>query len=122
MEILTELANYLLQCDVWDPHNLNSPYSNKIKSLTQYLLDDNISLKHANEADILVPTDTELKANDFIENKLVVGLCEEPNWFRLASCVPLSLHIMARPIHKNKTIYRPYFMEFNKIWAEGQLE
>ena len=58
MEILTELANYLLRCDVWDPLNLSSPYSNKIKSLTQYLLDDNIYLKQANEADIFVPTDT----------------------------------------------------------------
>ena len=58
MEILTELANYLLRCDVWDPHNLNSPYSNKIKSLTQYLLDDNISLKQAKEAYVFVPKNT----------------------------------------------------------------
>ena len=48
----------------------------------------------------------------------MVGIFEEFNWFRLASCAPLSSHILARPIHKNKTIYRPYFMEFNKIWAE----
>ena len=57
MDILTDLSNNLLWCDVWDPHNINSLHANKIKVLTYHLLDKNIPLKHEKEEYIVVSVD-----------------------------------------------------------------
>ena len=51
-----------------------------------------------------------------------MGLYDEYNWSRLASCVPLSLHTMERQIHKNEPIHGPDFMDFKKMWSEVQLK
>eukprot|EP00957_Ditylum_brightwellii_P172920 13165325-Ditylum_brightwellii.AAC.1 len=52
----------------------------------------------------------------------MVGLYDKSSWFRLASCVPLSLHILARPFSENEPRTRHDFLEFNKFLAEGHLE
>eukprot|EP00957_Ditylum_brightwellii_P184520 14054396-Ditylum_brightwellii.AAC.1 len=62
------------------------------------------------------------KVDDFIGDSIVVGLYDENTWFRLASCVSLSLHVLARPVHKDEPITRFDFLEFNKLLAEGRLE
>ena len=74
MDIITDLSNDLLGYNFWNPHNLNSPHANKIKSLTPSLLDANIPLKQAKEADVVVPEDPERKVNDFFYGTIVVGL------------------------------------------------
>ena len=60
--------------------------------------------------------------DDFIDDTIMVVLYDKYNWFRLASCVTLSLHIRAQTIHKNKPFHMPDFLEFKKMWAEVQLE
>ena len=79
------------------------------------MLDENIPLKQVTEEDLLLPKDPEVNVGDFVDIIIVVGIYDESNWFRLASCVPLSLHMMEQPIHKNKPVHRPDFMEFNKM-------
>ena len=70
----------------------------------------------------MVPTDPEGKVDAFIDDKIVVVLYEKSNWFRLAFCIPPSIHKMSRPIKKSEPINRPDFMDFNKMWEEGRLE
>ena len=107
MDITHDLANDLLQWDVWDPHNLNPPDANKIKSWTSSLLDKNIPLKQAKWADIVFPTDPEVNLDGFIDNTIVVGLYDKSKRFRLASCVPLSLYMMELPTHNNEPVHKP---------------
>ena len=101
MDIATDLANDLLRCNVWEPHNLNLPCADKFKILTPSLLDKENHFKQENEADVLVPVDLDVKVNEFIDVSILVGLYEKYKWLILASYVPLSLHTMARPIPKN---------------------
>ena len=51
----------------------------------QNVLNENIPLKQANESGVLVPSEHEGKLDDFIDDTIVVGLYDEPNWVRIAS-------------------------------------
>ena len=65
------------------------------------MLDENITLKQEKEAYIVVRADQEGNVDDFIYDTILVGLYDEYNYFRLISCLPLSLHTMVWPIQKN---------------------
>ena len=73
-EIATDIANDILQYNVWDSNDLNSPHDKKIKSLTPSLLDEKNPLKQINEADVLVPVYPKGNVDDLIGNTIVVGL------------------------------------------------
>ena len=68
-------------------------------------------MKQAKEAYVVVTTDTEVKVDDLIDNTIVVGIYDESNYLRLVSCIPLSLHTMEGPIHKNEPVHKPDFLE-----------
>eukprot|EP00957_Ditylum_brightwellii_P196707 14987518-Ditylum_brightwellii.AAC.1 len=122
MTMVQDLAKKLLWCNSWNPETLNSPHTEKIRSPTPKFLDNDIPFGQAKEADVIVPADSEGKVDGYIDGTIVVGLYDKNNWFKLSSCVPLSIHIATRPIHKDEPIHRPDFLEFNNLVAEGRLE
>ena len=119
-ETATDLANMLLSNEDWDPTMLQSPHQPYIKP--PRTLDEKLPFGTALPMMVDVPIDTPSKADVYIDDIITVSLASPMNDARASAAVPLSIHILGRPMSTNEPIQRDELMSIIKLQAEGQLE
>ena len=119
-ETITDLANDILACPDWDPEQVHSPHKDNIPQAE--ILPTNIPFASALPVDVNVQPSTKSKVDCYIDNLVPVVLYTEDNAVRGANAVPLAMHTVGRPVHKQEPIPRDDLLWFHKLYGEGKLE
>ena len=119
-ETITDLANDILACPEWDLASTHSPHKSKIKQ--PRILPDNIPFATALQADVDVDPLIHGKVDCYIDDLIPVVLHIDNNAEKGANAVPLAMHTVGRPVHKDEPITRDDMLCFRKLYGEGQLD
>ena len=119
-ETTTDLANMLLSNRNWSPSNLHSPHQSRIKQPTR--LPTKLPFHPALPLMVNIPIESTAKADVYIDNIITVSLDSPSTNEKAAAAVPLSIHVIGRPVMQHETIPRDDLLSFPKLSAEGQLE
>ena len=119
-ETTTDLANYILNHEEWDPTTLHSPNQNKIAE--PKLLPQSLPFAQTRDMMVQVPLESIGKADVYIDDTITVSLHSETNNAKAAAAVPLAIHTIGRPLLDNEPITRDDLLCLRKLLAEGRLE
>lgn len=97
-------SKYPLGVKNWDPEKLNSVRRKTISNLEPVLSYPIITFAQTKKSDVIINPDPEGKVDDFTDEDFCIGLYENNNWFKLASCVPLIIYTMDHHVSKSKPI------------------
>ena len=98
-EIITDLANDILASADWDPSRTHSPHCPQIPKPN--ILDNNIPFAKSLPAEVAVTPLKHGKVDCYIDDVIPVIIHSGENAERAANDVPLSMHIIYRPVHPN---------------------
>ena len=118
-EIITDLANDLLDCDDWDVAEIHSPHFNSIPE--PKILPDSIPFGTALTADVYVHPKLYGKVDGHIDDLIPVALHHNNNALRAANAVPLAMHILGRPVSNAEPVPRDELIQCQKLMGEGRM-
>jgi hypothetical protein len=117
-ELCTDLANDLLHAPDWNPDNISSPHSSLLQN--PVLLDDSIEFAQAKQLDVDMPVDDWGRADDFVDDGIVIIPDLNENRKRAVQSMLLAMHIFCRPLDQKEPITGDDCLSFSKL-AEGTL-
>ena len=118
-EMITDLANDILNCPLWDHSITHSPHANKIQS--PQFIEGCTPFARALPADVVVPPTHSGKIDSYIDDLIPVVVHRGDNASRGANAVPLAMHTVGRPVHSLEPIPRDDLLCFRKLHGEGRL-
>jgi len=101
-ETLTDLANNILNCSGWDVDNLHSPNHSKTHEPTTK--DSSIPFGQVYPDDVHIPPLTSGKVDGYIDDLIHVVIHLGDNARRVATAVPLAMHVLGQPVDNNELI------------------
>jgi hypothetical protein len=117
-EMVTDLANEILQCKTWDYKKLHSPAQPHVPE--PVLRPESEPLGQAIPMAVHIPPIPEGRADGFIDDIIVVARDTEENRTRAAQAVPLAMQVTSRPhAGEQEPITRRTILSMNKLEAEG---
>ena len=124
-ETVFDLANDLMNCDLWYPHELPSPYAKRLKEPDRTLASADAPFGAAEEADVKLSHSCKGGADGYIDD----GACavldstdNAPMVARAAQAVVMAIFLIFRPLAGNdEPITRPDPVSIRKMSAEGTL-
>lgn len=119
-EVITDLANALLQCQDWDPTNIHSPLQKLIPKFSPKK--DKRPFTKALPTIVNVNVRNEGQADCYIDDITTVIVESIENIKRAASAVLLAIHTVGRPVDKRDPIKRLDLVSLSKLQAEAALE
>jgi len=123
-EIVFDLANDLLHCELWDPAILPSPYASELPA--QERLADDIPFGPAEEADVTLDPSILGGTEGYIDDGACAVLDTPENWRmvrRASQAVVMALFLVFRPLAGIlEPIKRPDPASIRKLLAEGGLK
>jgi hypothetical protein len=120
-ETVCDLTNELLHCAEWDPREACSPIQSQIPS-TPLTMNSSIPFAAALPLAVDVPVESVGKADNFIDDLIVVILGDADNICRGNAAAALALELVSRPPHAKEPVLRGHLASFSKLLAEGRLE
>ncbi len=120
-ETVCDITNELLHCKDWDPSEIYSSIQSQIPS-TPLTLDSSIPFAESLPFAVDVPTETIGKADNFIDDLIVIILGDPGNISRGNAAAALALKLVSRPAYAQEPILRGHQASFSKLLAEGRLE
>ena len=122
-DITFDLANDLMNCDLWDPTTMASPLEKEIPPPKR--LEDNIPFGEALPTDVHLPDDLKGGTDGYIDDGMNVVLDSEENKEmvkRAEQNIPFALHLQFRPHAGDlEPIPRGEMASIPKLIAEGLL-
>ena len=120
-EPIVDLANALLECQIWDPSKLHSPAQIMVPK-PEYL-PDTIPLAQARDLLVEVPTHEHGRVDGYIDNLPTFGPDLSPNHReKLAAASFLAIQITSRENAEIEPLPRDSVLAQNKLTAEGGLK
>jgi len=119
-EMMTDLANDVLNCLDWSPSEIHSPMQDEVPPPNP--LPDKIPLAPALPTAVRCYPSLLGMIDSFIDDFITVCPDIGGNMARAAAVVPLVLHIFGRPVHPDHPTNRANLTALNKLLAEGALE
>jgi hypothetical protein len=118
-EIVTDLANEIMQCDEWDPSTLYNPDQSETPMPVREK--DNEHYAPARQMAVSIPPTIEGRVDGFIDDLINVFLDVERNCARAPHAVPLAMYATSRPHagEKSEPIKRRAILSRIKLIAEG---
>jgi hypothetical protein len=118
-EIVTDLlANEISQCDDWDPETLRNP--DQPETPIPIREPEEIPLGEAKELAVMIPTQTTIRVNGFINYRIDFFLDTERNCAQEPHTVPLAMFVTSRPhAGEEEPITRRAILSMAKLFAEG---
>ena len=86
------------------------------------LLPTNIHHAAAKQTIVDIPPEDQGKCDVYIDDTVSIGPDLPGNRARLAAAIPLSIHLLSRPIEKEEHVIRNPPISTIKLQAEGRLE
>jgi hypothetical protein len=120
-ETVCDLTNELLHCKDWDPSETYSSIQSQIPS-TPLTMDSSIPFAESLPLAVDVPTESIGKADNFIDDLIVIILGDPGNISRGNAAAALALELVSRPPHEQEPVLRGHLASFSKLLAEGRLE
>ena len=97
---VTDLANDILSCEEWDPNESKLPIQSMMPPLL--LLPTNIKHVTARQTIVDIPPKYQGKCVVYTDNTVEMEPDLPGNRARLAATIPLAIHLLSRPITKEK--------------------
>jgi hypothetical protein len=118
-EIVTDLANEIMQCNEWDPSTLYNPDQSETPIPVRET--DNEPYATARPMAVSIPPTKEGRVDGFIDDLINVFLDTERNCARAPHAVPLAMYATSRPHagEENEPIKRRAILSQQKLIAEG---
>jgi hypothetical protein len=120
-ETVCDITNELLHCEDWDPSEIHSPIQNQIPS-TPLTMDSSIPFAVALPLAVDIPIESIGKADNYIDDLIVIILDDSDNISRGNAAAALALELVGRPPHAHEPVLRGHLASFSKLLAEGRLE
>jgi hypothetical protein len=116
-EMITDLANELLDDEAWDTSLCVSPLQHLVPAPQR--LPANIKIATAVQPQLQPPPYPHGKADTFVDDVILVFLDTAENCTRATAAVPLAIHLASRPMSDTEPIPREPFLSMEKLAAEG---
>ena len=118
-ELCTDLANDLLHAVDWDPREIFSPHAKNMPE--PILLDDMIPYGQAAEVDVDLEADKFGRADDFMDDGMIIVPDIDDIRLQGAGALPLAMHILCRPLASDEPVLRDDPLSLSKLSEEGAL-
>ena len=114
-ETVCDITNELLHCKDWDPSEIYSSIQSQIPS-TPLTLDSSIPFAESLPFAVDVPTETIGKADNFIDDLIVIILGDPGNISRGNAAAALALELVSRPhMRKNRFSAAIWLLSANSL-------
>jgi len=118
-ETICDLANDLINCPAWNPHETCSPLQKDLPA--PIYLAEAIPYAQAKPMAVPVPTCKIGKSEVYIDDFLPVALDKGDNSYRVSAAVPLAIHSVGRQISPNEPLPREDLISYTKMLAEAAM-